>query len=77
MKKAILILGSMVVLSGCATPTQNFLAGAAGGAIVATSLNNPPPPRVIYVPPPRPVTCYNQYVGRDQFGRVIYNQICR
>lgn len=74
MKKILILFGGLI-LSGCATPTQNFLAGAAGGAFIANSLNNPPP-RVIYVQP-RPVTCYNQYVGRDRHGRIIYNQICQ
>ena len=77
MRGLLLTILSVSVLTGCATPTQNILAGAAGGAFIAHSLNNPPPPRVVYVPQPRPMTCHNKYVGRDQYGRVIYNQICR
>ena len=77
MKRILLAAGCSIILAGCATPQQNVLLGVAGGAVIGHALSSPPPPRVVYVSPPRPVSCYNQFVGRDQFGRTVYNQICR
>ena len=55
--KLILCVGA-VLMSGCATPTQNAaLIGAIGGAVIATELNQPRP--VLVVPPvpgPSPAT---------------------
>lgn len=77
MKKFILCVVSVALLSGCATNAQNAaLVGAIGGAIIATELNQPR--QILLAPPrPRPFTCYTQLVGRDVYGRAVYQQVCR
>ena len=74
--KLILALVGLAVLSGCATHAQNAaLAGAIGGAVIANEMNRPK--TVVVVPPPRPLTCYNHWIGRDAYGRAVYQQVCR
>lgn len=68
---AIVALG--IALTGCATRAQNFIAGAAVGAIIADHANQP---RAVYVPPPT-IRCYDRYLGRDVYGRTVYQQVCR
>jgi len=75
--KLISCVVSVALMSGCATNAQNAaLVGAIGGAIIATELNQP---RQFFVAPPRarPLTCYTQLVGRDVYGRAVYQQVCR
>ena len=74
--KLILCVGA-VLMSGCATPTQNAaLIGAIGGAVIATELNQPRP--VLVVPPrPRPLTCHPHFIGYNAHGRAVYQQVCR
>ena len=74
--KLILCVGA-VLMSGCATPTQNAaLIGAIGGAVIATELNQPRP--VLVVPPrSRPLTCHPHFIGYNAHGRAVYQQVCR
>lgn len=76
MKRILIVPVLGMLLTGCATPEQNILAGMAIGAVVANEMNRP---QVVYtVPmPPRPVRCYSHYIGRDAYGRVVYQQVCR
>lgn len=60
---AIVALG--IALTGCATRAQNFIAGAAVGAVIADHASRPR------------MHCYNQYIGRDAYGRTVYNQVCQ
>lgn len=75
-KITVCVIG-IALMSGCATNAQNAaLVGAIGGAIIATELNQPR--QVMVVPPrPRPITCHTQFIGRDVYGRAIYQQVCR
>lgn len=85
MKRILIVPVLGMLLTGCATPEQNILAGMAIGAIVANEVNRPqvvytvPPPRVIYhaPPPPRAIRCHSHYIGRDAYGGVVYQQVCR
>ena len=75
--KLILCLGA-VLMSGCATPTQNAaLIGAIGGAVIATELNQPRPVYVAPPPRPRPITCHPHFIGYNAHGRAVYQQVCR
>ena len=75
--KLILCVGA-VLMSGCATPTQNAaLIGAIGGAVIATELNQPRPAYVAPPPRPRPPTCHPHFIGYNAHGRAVYQQVCR
>ena len=71
MKTTLATLALVSALAGCATPEQNLLAGVAIGAVIANQANQPT------VVAPRPMRCYNQYIGRDAYGRTVYNQVCQ
>jgi uncharacterized lipoprotein YajG len=74
MKSILIVPVLAMLLTGCATPEQNILAGMAIGAIVANEMNRP---QVVYTVPSRPIRCYNHYIGRDAYGRAIYQHVCR
>ena len=76
--KLILAVVGLAVLSGCATNAQNAaLAGVIAGAVIANEANTPRPVVVVPAPVHRPVTCYNHWIGRDAYGRAVYQQVCR
>ena len=75
LKLALAVVG-LAVLSGCATHAQNAaLAGVIAGAVIANEANTPRP--VVVVPVHRPMICYNHWIGRDAYGRAVYQQVCR
>lgn len=74
--KTLIALLAVCTLAGCATHSQTAaLAGVVTGAVIASEVNrvHTPPPAVIV----QPLRCHNQYIGRDVYGRTIYNQVCK
>jgi hypothetical protein len=57
--KSIAIVAAALALTGCATPEQNILAGAAIGAIIGSEVSrqqtNPQPQRPVIIHQPAPV----------------------
>lgn len=73
--KTLIILLAVVGITGCATRAQTAaLAGAVTGAVIATEVNRAHNPQPVIVHTPR---CYNQFLGHDYYGRVVYTQVCR
>lgn len=74
--KLILCLVGLSVISGCATRAQTVaLTGVVTGAVIANEVNRAhTPPTTVIV---QPLRCHNQYIGRDVYGRTIYNQVCK
>lgn len=76
--KLILAVVSIALISGCASHTGGaMLAGGIVGAVIANEMNNKPPAPVVVVEPVRTVHCYTKYIGNDQYGRRVYQQVCR
>lgn len=81
MKKFFIILivsfAAALVLNGCATRTGTAaVAGGVVGYILANEANQRQP-QVVIVEPPRQVRCYTKYIGQDQYGRAVYQQVCK
>jgi uncharacterized lipoprotein YajG len=75
MKKLLFILLATAALTGCASRTGTAaLAGGAIGYILANEANQKP--AVVVVEPPRQVRCHTRYIGQDQYGRAVYQQVC-
>lgn len=75
--KLILAVSTIALISGCASHSGTAaLAGGVIGYAIANEMNRPPAP-VVVVPPPRQVHCYTKYIGNDQYGRAVYQQVCR
>lgn len=75
MKKLLIILLATAALTGCASRTGTAaLAGGLVGYVLANEANQKP--AVVVVEPPRPVRCHTKYIGQDQYGRAVYQQVC-
>jgi len=86
---SVVVLASVVALSGCANHPRRTAAlvgagvGAAGALVASSIFSSPPPaqpPVQIAHPQPQPqpmVRCFSRFMGYDYYRNPMYQEVCR